>query len=43
VRLEGVVGKTFKQGTAVISAQLSGCGPGVCGSETDEEVVEIRR
>jgi hypothetical protein len=38
-----VFGKTFKQGTAVATAVISGCRSGVCGSETDSEVIEILR
>lgn len=38
-------GKTFKQGTAVASAEISGCNQNfsVCGSETDSEVMTIKK
>lgn len=36
-------GKTFKQGTAVVSASIFGCGPQICGSETDSETITIQR
>jgi hypothetical protein len=35
--------KTFRKGTAVVSAEVSGCNANVCGSETDSEVIEIQR
>jgi len=38
-------GKTFKQGTAVASAEIFGCTPNfsVCGSETDSQTIAIQR
>ena len=36
-------GKTFKQGTAVVTAQAFACRANVCGSETDSETVTIQR
>jgi uncharacterized protein (DUF58 family) len=36
-------GKTFSRGQAVVEAEVFGCRPGVCGSETDSEVVELVR
>jgi hypothetical protein len=36
-------GKTFKQGTAVATAEIFGCNNVTCGSETDSEVIELRR
>jgi hypothetical protein len=36
-------GKTFKQGTAVASAEISGCTPSICGSETDSQTIAIQR
>jgi len=36
-------GKTFKQGTAVADAEIFGCRPGVCGTETDSEAITIQR
>jgi hypothetical protein len=36
-------GKTFKQGTAVVTAQIFGCRQDVCGSETDSETITIQR
>ena len=43
VRVQASGGKTFKQGTAVASAEIFGCNNVTCGSETDSEVIEIRR
>ena len=43
VRVQASGGKTFKQGTAVASAEIFGCGRRVCGSETDSEVIQIQR
>lgn len=43
VRVQASGGKTFKQGTAVASAEIFGCGRSVCGSETDSEVIAIQR
>jgi hypothetical protein len=36
-------GKTFKQGTAVASAEVFGCRPNICGTETDSETITIQR
>lgn len=36
-------GKSFKQGTAVADAEVFGCRPNICGSETDTEVITINR
>jgi hypothetical protein len=41
VRASGV--KTFKQGTAVASAEIFGCNNVTCGSETDSEVIQIQK
>jgi hypothetical protein len=43
IRAHTFGGKTFKQGTAVASAEIFGCNNVTCGSETDSEVIEIRR
>jgi hypothetical protein len=43
VRVRASGAKTFKQGTAVASAEIFGCNTNTCGSETDSEVIEIRR
>jgi hypothetical protein len=43
VRVHEFGGKPFKQGTAVVSAEIFGCNNVTCGSETDSEVIEIRR
>jgi hypothetical protein len=43
VRVLASGGKTFKQGTAVVSAEIFACGTRVCGSETDSEVIQIQR
>jgi uncharacterized protein (DUF58 family) len=43
VRAQAFGGKAFKQGTAVASAEIFGCNNVTCGSETDSEVIEIRR
>jgi hypothetical protein len=43
VRVRASGAKAFKQGTAVVTAEVFGCGTRVCGSETDSEVIEIRR
>ena len=41
----GSFGKTFKTGTAVADAEISGCSQNfsVCGSETDSEVITIQK
>jgi len=36
-------GKTFKQGTAVVSAEIFGCNNVTCGSETDSEVIQLQK
>jgi hypothetical protein len=36
-------GKAFIRGSAVIEAQIFGCRPNICGSETDSETVQLRR
>ena len=36
-------GQTFKRGAAVVEAEIFGCRPGVCGSETDSEVIELQK
>jgi len=43
VRVQASGGKAFKQGPAVASAEIFGCGRSVCGSETDSEVIAIQR
>jgi hypothetical protein len=43
IRVQASGGKTFKQGPAVASAEIFGCGRSVCGSETDSEVIAIQR
>jgi hypothetical protein len=43
VRVLASPGKTFKQGTAVVSAEIFGCNNTTCGSETDSEVIDITR
>jgi hypothetical protein len=43
VRVQASGAKTFKQGTAVASAEIFGCRPNICGSETDSEVIQIQR
>jgi hypothetical protein len=43
VRIQASGGKTFKQGTAVASAEIFACGRRVCGSETDSEAIAIQR
>ena len=43
IRVPAFGGRAFKQGTAVVSAEIFGCNNVICGSETDSEVVEIRR
>jgi hypothetical protein len=36
-------GKTFKQGAAVVEAEVFGCRPNICGSETDSEVIQLQK
>jgi hypothetical protein len=43
VRVRASSGKTFKQGTAVVSAEIFGCNNVTCGSETDSEVIDITK
>jgi hypothetical protein len=45
VVVQATGGKTFKKGTAVVTAEVSGCTPDfvTCGTETDTEVIEIQR
>jgi hypothetical protein len=45
VRVQASGGKTFKQGTAVASADLFGCTANfsTCGNETDSETIQIQR
>jgi hypothetical protein len=43
IRVQAFGAKAFKQGTAVVSAEIFGCNNVTCGSETDSEVIEIRR
>jgi hypothetical protein len=43
IRAHNFGGRAFKQGTAVVSAEIFGCNNVTCGSETDSEVIEIRR
>jgi hypothetical protein len=43
VRVQASGGKTFKQGTAVASAEIFGCNNVTCGSETDSEVIQLQK
>ena len=45
VRVQATGAKTFKQGTAVASAEIFGCTANfsTCGSETDSETIDIKR
>jgi hypothetical protein len=43
VRVRASGAKTFKQGTAVVSADIFGCNNVTCGSETDSEVIQIQK
>jgi hypothetical protein len=43
VRAQADGGKTFKQGTAVATAFVDGCNNVTCGSESDSEVIDIKR
>jgi hypothetical protein len=36
-------GRAFKQGTAVVTAEIFGCRQYLCGSETDTETVTLQR
>jgi hypothetical protein len=43
IRVQAFGAKAFKQGTAVASAEIFGCNNVTCGSETDSQVIDIRR
>jgi hypothetical protein len=45
VRVQAFGGKAFKQGTAVASAEISGCTANfsTCGNETDSETIDLKR
>jgi hypothetical protein len=43
VRVQPFGGKTFKQGTAVGTAEVFGCNNLTCGSETDSEVIDLKK
>jgi hypothetical protein len=43
VRVRASGAKAFKTGTAVADAEIFGCRPNVCGSETDSEVITIQK
>jgi hypothetical protein len=43
VRVRASGGKTFKQGSAVASAEIFGCNNVTCGSETDSEVIQLQK
>jgi hypothetical protein len=43
VTVQATGGKVFKQGTAVVTAEVVGCNEAICGSETDSEVIVIQR
>jgi hypothetical protein len=43
VRVQASGGKTFKQGSAVASAEIFGCNNVTCGSETDSEVIQLQK
>jgi hypothetical protein len=45
VRVQAFGGKAFKQGTAVASAEISGCTANfsVCGNETDSETIDLKK
>jgi hypothetical protein len=36
-------GRAFVRGNAVVEAEVFGCRPNICGSETDSETVQLRR
>ena len=42
IRVQAFGGKAFKQGTAVVSAEIFGCNNVTCGSETDSEVIQLK-
>jgi hypothetical protein len=43
VRVRASGAKAFKQGTAVVSAEIFGCNNVTCGSETDSEVIDLKK
>ena len=43
IRVQASGGKAFKQGTAVVSAEIFGCNNVTCGSETDSEVIQLQK
>jgi hypothetical protein len=43
VRVRASGAKAFKQGTAVVSAEIFGCNNITCGSETDSEVIQLQK
>ena len=43
VRVQASGAKVFKQGTAVATAEIFGCNNVTCGSETDSEVIDIKK
>jgi hypothetical protein len=43
VRVRAFGAKAFKQGTAVVSAEIFGCNNVTCGSETDSEVIQLQK
>jgi uncharacterized protein (DUF58 family) len=45
VRVQATGAKTFKQGTAVVTAEVFGCNANfsTCGNETDSETIDITR
>jgi hypothetical protein len=43
VRVQASGAKAFKQGTAVVSAEIFGCNNVTCGSETDSEVIQLQK
>jgi hypothetical protein len=43
IRVQAFGGKAFKQGTAVVSAEIFGCNNVTCGSETDSEVIQLQK
>lgn len=43
VRVQASAAKTFKQGTAVASAEVFGCNRSTCGNETDSQTIDITK
>jgi hypothetical protein len=43
IRAQNFGAKAFKQGTAVVSAEIFGCNNVTCGSETDSEVIQLQK